>query len=131
MKKAVLPIGVNNKGLTLVETLLAALILSSAIVFIAPAIFKSGGILAHVERRYGAELLINNLIAQRQEDLQTHLSLDERNLEGEEGPPRAPYFYKIETFAEDTAGRLYRLTVHVNWRDFKENHLSKTAYILR
>ena len=121
----------NHKGLTLVETLLAAVILSSSVIFIAPAFFKSGWMMASLTHRYEAELLIDNLIFEKEIDLREHFEIDRRTEHGEEDSGRMIYSYELETYPQDTFGRLYRLIARVRWRDFKENQASKTAYILR
>ena len=129
MKKAGSRTG--GKGLTLVETLLAVLILSSAILFISPAFFRSGGALAHLSHRFEAELLMNNLISQTEESLRKYHSLDQRALRGEEKSGNASYSYDLQVFPQDKSGSLYLLTIHMNWRDLKDNQISKTAYILQ
>ena len=119
------------KGLTLVETLLAVLILSSAIVFIMPAFFKSGAVLSHLTHRSEAELLMSNLIAQKEEDLRVHHSLDSRTSQGESTVGNISYEYALDVFPEDKSGNLYLLTIRVNWHDIKDNQISKIAYILQ
>ena len=94
MKKAGSRTGL--KGLSLVETLLAVLILSSTIVFIIPAFFKSGAIISHLTHRCEADLLISNLIAQKEEDLRTHKQLDSRTSRGEESVGNTVYTYELE-----------------------------------
>ena len=121
----------NRKGLTLVETLLAAVILSLSIIFIAPAFFKSGWMMASLTHRYEAELLMDNLISDKEIDLREHFEIDRRTERGEEDSGRMVYTYELETYPQDTFGRLYRLIAHVHWQDFKENQVSKTAYILK
>ena len=129
MKKAGLQTGVS--GLTLIETLLAILILSSGIIFIAPAFLKSGSILADLGHRYEAELMINNLIVEEEGNLRSHHELDQRTLRGKDTRGDVVYAYEFQAVPQDRLGRLYLLTVRVNWQDFKENQITRSAYILQ
>ena len=134
MKKAGSPTGLRKKnpeGLTLLETLLAALILSSSIIFIAPAFFRSGLSISSLTHRYEAELLMDNLISEKEIDLRENFEIDHRTLTGEEDSGRMIYSYELETRPEDPAGRLYLLTARVQWHDMKPNQVSKKAYILK
>ncbi len=132
MKRAESPIGVRApKGFTLIETLLAVLILASGIIFITPVFFKSGAILASLTRRYEAELLMNNLIVEKEESLRSTGSLDQRASRGEILCNNISYSYELKLVPEDAEGRLYSVTVGIGWHDFKENKISTTACILQ
>ena len=129
MKKDGSRIGIE--GLTLIETLFAVLILSSGVIFIIPLFFKSGGILAHLAGRYEAGLLINNLIADKEKSLRNYHELDENTDRGKLEWENMSYSYEMEAAPQDPRGRLYLLTAHVRWRDFKENEVTRTAYVLQ
>ena len=129
MKKAGSPTGF--KGFTLLEILFAILILSSGILYIAPALFRSGGLLAHVERVYGAELVAANLISQQEEDLRKFDQINQSLSRGDIQSSGISYAYEFETTPQDRAGRLYLVTARVRWRDLRQNEITRKAYILR
>ena len=135
MKKAGSPTGLEvlsgRRGFTLLETLFAILILSSGIIFIAPALFKSGTILAHISCGYQASILADNLIAEKEEDLWSHHQIDELTSRGQVSSQGVDYSYEIETSRQDVIGRFYRLTVRIFWKDIHENRIERTAYILQ
>ena len=129
MKKVKSRTGVN--GFTLIETLFAVLILSSGIVFITPAFFKSGGVLARLAGGYRAEILLNNLITEKEESLRNFGEINTTLSRGTEEAGGFTYTYELEIFPQDSLGRLYLLNARIAWSDYKQNRLSRVAYILR
>lgn len=118
-------------GFTLIEVLFAILILSSGIIYIAPALFRSGGILAHIGYTYEAEIVANNLIDQQEEDLRKFYEINQSLSRGNVQRRGIVYSYEFEAKPQNRAGRLYFLTVRVQWRDLRQNEITRSAYILR
>ncbi len=138
MKKAVSPTGARLReaprrvrGFTLIETLFAILILSSGIIFIAPALFKSGVIMTRVACGYQADLLAGNLISEKEEDLRKFNQMTSLTTRGTARMRGTDFFYEIEASSQDRLMRLYQLTVRIHWKDIRENQIIRTAYILR
>ncbi len=129
MKKAELPTG--RKGFTLIETLLAVVIFSSGILFIAPALLRSGSILAHLDYGYEAGMIAENLIAKNEENLRKFHQINEAFLQGKVESLGIDYSYEIDFLPQDIFKHLYLLTVRVYWQDSKPNQLARSAYILQ
>lgn len=129
MRKAASPTGVD--GFTLIETLFAVLILSAGVIFIAPALFRSGGVMAHLSCRFEAQLLMNNLIVEQEESLRRDHQLDESGLRGTAQFNGVTYAYELKGEPQDEQKHLYFLTARVAWRDIKENSISKAINILQ
>ena len=121
----------SPQGFTLIETLFAVIILSSGILFITPAFFRSGQILAYLAHSYEAGLLLNNVIAEKEESLRKFRTLDERISRGQVDSGGVSYAYEVEMTPQNRSGGLYLLTANVRWRDTKQNQVSRTTYILR
>lgn len=130
MKKAGSPTG-NSRGFTLVETLLAALVLSCGIVFVVPSFFRAGAALSHVSCLYTAERLANNLIADREQSLRKDRELDGAPLRGRETFGSVAYSYEVEAVPENLRESLYRLTVTVRWKDSRDSRIVRSAFVLR
>lgn len=129
MKKAGSATGAE--GFTLVETLLAILILSSGILFLAPALFKSGAVVAHAACGYQAELLAGNLIAQKEEDLRKYKQINQADTRSETLSGGVSYLCEMKALPQDRLGRLYLVTVRISWKDMRQNQIVRTAYILQ
>ena len=120
----------RRAGFTLVETLFAVTVLSLGLLAIFPAFFKSANTLAHLSQRYQASLLMNNLFSDTEEKLRSGEALLPL-AQGKEPLGSGACLYTITALPQDGLNRAYLVTVDLEWRDFKENHLSRTALVIR
>lgn len=118
-------------GFTLIEVLLSLAVFSIGMMMIFPSYFKSSELLAHLSRRYEANLIVNNLLVESEINFR----------KAQDGRPPASagsirlnendYQYRMRLVPQDKAGGLYRLTAEIEWRDRKQNRFSRSAVITK
>ena len=131
MKKAASPTGnspVDARGYTLLEILLTVSVIAVASAFIFPSFFKSADMLENIKGRFLADMVLSDLLVQSEIDLRRSGSLELAPRKGKTALGGKTFDFVLNAAKRDTHGRLYEVHAGVEWRDFKKNTVSESAY---